>query len=862
MRRTSDRSSRARVLVARVGFALVCGAALNGCALGSLLSYLLWPDYPVFRDGERVDLPGLQSEVRAVQRADGLWRVEATRETDGMRVLGYLQARDRMAQLDIFRHLARGEMAALVGDRPFGGKSSLEVDRLNRFLGFAAEARRLTDGVSAVEKAAAEAFAAGINAWIAEGRLSLEHRLLGVEEPRAWSVEDSLAIYLMLMHTLGGNADREIRRLAVACAAGLEAMERIWPTDVEHEIYALPDEHLGGSRFTPPPAVVPEIAEQLPSLCGAASATAPPSAARASGGPIRASAAFDSLRLGWSASNNWAVAGALTRSGKPVLSTDPHLPHMNPPLMWGFDFETPEYRTAGFTIAGLYRVVFGHNGSVAWGATTNHVDRQDLVVVKPSNSLIDGRMVAGYEIDGRFHEFDVRTETFAVRGGDSVEVSVRFTVDGPLLNDLTGDGAGFLPLVALRAVPVGRGRDLEGARALATARTTRDFAAAIDELDLGCSSWVAADTSGSIAYRAPCLVPIRQGWRGTFPIPGWSSRYGWQGYVPKAALPASFDPARGWLATANNQIVPAASVPTTYNADVSSPDRFVRIATNLGAASGVVDVETSAAVQMDVVDQTWRDVRAGLDDGFCSGSHDDDEQIGRARANLCAWDGDMGPESVGATLYTLLTNALLDHALADELPGGADGELWRFVQSFVQFEVDVRRLWAEPADAAVWDDTRTSERESRDDVLEAALATAVAAGAERYGAEIEDWRWGEVRPFVLKHPFAGGGPLGWLMNADPLAVGGGNETVFKNQFSRSNRDLAVEIGPVVRVSIDMSDPWAARFSLAGGESGWPRSPHYANLLGEWAAGTNRPLTPAAAPEDVAVVFAAPAAAGE
>ncbi len=829
-----------------------------GCAVTSFLTYAIWPNYPVFSGGEEVVVAGLRENVDVVRRADGLWKISAPNEVDGMRVLGYLQARDRMAQLDIFRHLARGEVAALVGDRAFGDKSSLELDRLNRFLGFRRDAGRLYSGVSVEEKAALEAFVAGINAWIAEGRVTLEHRLLGVEQVREWTVEDSLAIYLMVMHGLSSNADREIRRLAIACAAGLDAVERIWPSDIDYSVYALPDEDLGGAHAVPP-AIVAEIAAELPRLCERRRERSTAESRAALGrGLIRMSSAFETMHLGWSASNNWAVAGKHTRSGKPVLSTDPHLPHMNPPMLWGFDFGTPEYRVAGFALPGLHRVVFGHNGSVAWGATTNHVDRQDLVIHRPSTAIVDGKVVGGYEVDGQFREFEERTERFDVLGGESVEQTVRFTSDGPLMNDLTDEAADVLPLVSLRTVPLGRGLDLEGARALASAENTADFAAAIDQLDLGCSSWVAADTSGSIAYKSPCLLPIRPGWRGTFPIPGWTSRYAWKGFLPKQALPQSFDPERGWLATANNQIVPAERVPVTYNNDVSAPARFERISERLRESLGSIDPGASSAIHVDLVDRTWLDVRPEIHPELCRPEQVDD--AAGARRLLCDWNGEMSPDSVAPTLYTMLTNALLDNALADELPGGADGELWMFIQSLVQFEAGARWLWRQPSSAAVWDDVRTAEPESRADMLERAWRDALADAKETFGGAVADWRWGEVRPFVLSHLFAGeGGALGWLLNAPPIAIGGGNETVFKNQFARSHRDgMDAEIGPIVRITIDMDDPWSARFALAGGQSGWPRSPFYANLLEEWAAGDTRLLTPPPASTDVAVRFVPPA----
>ncbi len=826
---------------------LVC-AALPGCAVVHLVSYVVWPDFPLYSNGERVELTGLESEVAATRRSDGLWRIEAENESDGLFVLGYLQARDRMGQLDLFRHLSRGEFAALAGDREFGGKSALAADRLNRFLGFRDDASRMLAMVSPGERASLESFVAGINAWIDEGKLSLEHRLMGVDEIRPWTAEDSLAIYLMVMHGLGGNADREIRRLAIACSAGIDAMERIWPTDMSYEFSSLPDDGRGGPRSPVAPAVVPDVAAELPALCGS------PDAAKSAAAPVQVGW-LSTLLSGWSASNNWAVSGAFTESGAALLSSDPHLPHMNPPMVWGFDFQTPDYRVVGFTLPGLYRVVFGHNGSVAWGATTNHVDRQDLVIHKPRSEERDGVVVEGYEVDGELVPFDTRTEEFAVRGGETVRQTVRFTRDGPLMNDLSDDLADLLPLLALRKVPIGRGTDLEGARMLTRVRTVEDFARAIDQLDLGCSSWVAADSSGSIAYRSPCLVPIRDGWRGTFPIAGWTSRYDWKGLYAKDQLPTSIAPSRGWLATANNQIVPPGALPSIYNNDVSAPDRVLRIAERLQQGRGSLDIESSSAIQMDLRDGTWPRSRPQLDE-FCR-PKGADAAVEHARRQLCAWDGEMAPDSVPATLYTLLTLSLVDHGLADELPGGADSEVWAFVQSLFQFEADVRWMWTRDPDDPVWDDASTSARETRDEILEVALADAVADGRELFGSDMEAWQWGEVRPFVLAHPFgAGSDVLGAVVNSDPIAIGGGNETVFKHQFPVSDRsEMKVVVGPIIRLTVDLGQPWSARYSMAGGESGWASSPFYGNLLADWAAGTSRPLTPQPSDGDIRVQFA-------
>jgi penicillin amidase len=845
----------------RVALLATLLALSSGCSALRLVGYTLFPDYPEFEAGEQVEIDGLGAEVEVSRRPDGLWRISAQSLPDAMTAVGYLQARDRMAQLDIFRHFARGELAELVGNRAMGGRSALDTDRLNRFLGFRDRAEQLWRGTSPQEQQALAAFARGVNRWIDEGRLSLEHRLLGVDSVRAWTPQDSLAIYQLIMHGLGGNDDREIRRLAIACEAGLDALERIWPHDVEFDVVALPEENLRRTHYPARPAVAPELASELPELCAAGAADTHVPTQHTSAvdpGVVPTAAGLAALLAdGWTASNNWAVAGRHTASGSAIVSSDPHLPHMNPPIMWGMELSLPGLRVAGFTLPGLHRVVFGHNGFVAFGATTNHVDPRDLVVHRPRTGTREGLQVPGSELDGRFVPFEYRTETFLVRGSEPVRVTVRFTEDGPLVNDFDAFVAGRIPLTALRRVPLGRGRDLDGARAVNRARTAEEFARAISLLDLGCASWVFADVHGHIGYRSPCLVPVREHWRGTFPAPGWLSRYRWQGFMAKDELPASDDPERGWLATANNQIVPSSRFPTSYNNDASSPNRFLRIARRLqsGSGSGGLTAETSAAIQMDIRYEHWASLRRELEADFCAHREPlNPDALEEARSQLCAWDGAMDADSVAATLYTLLTNAALDRALADELPGDSGDEVWRYAQSLLQFEANVAWLWTRPEAAAVWNDVRTGETETRSDILEAALADAVALASRRWGTDPDRWTWGSVRPFQLRHLFASkGGALGMLFNSHSMPISGGTETPFKQQFPRVDREHMVSaVGPVVRFTVDMADPWAATYSLAGGESGWPRSPHYADLLDDWLVGRGRPLTPAPSDRDLRV----------
>jgi penicillin amidase len=205
-------------------------------------------------------------------------------------------------------------------------------------------------------------------------------------------------------------------------------------------------------------------------------------------------------------------------------------------------------------------------------------------------------------------------------------------------------------------------------------------------------------------------------------------------------------------------------------------------------------------------------------------------------------------------VHVLLTQALLERALADELPGESGAWVWHFVKSLLQFEANVQWLWWRGPSDPVWDDVNTPEIETRGDIVEASLADAVNDGVERWGGTPADWAWGTVRPFQLRHLFASGeGPLGRVLNSEWIQVEGGAETPFKQQYPRSDdAHLQPTVGPLVRIVVDLADPWAARFSMAGGQSGWPGSPFYGNLLADWAAGRSRPLSPDPAPDDVQV----------
>lgn len=822
--------------IKRSGLPLLAAALLSSCALGHLTSYALFPDYPETAAAPALHLPGLTQAVAVTVLDDGTYRIEAENPHDLYFTEGYLQARDRMFQMDLLRHMALGRLAELVGDVPYGEGTALDADRFNRFIGFGDDAEKILAGLTPEQRADVDAFVAGVNLWIETGERSIEHRLLGAEvEP--WQARDSLALFRVIMFGMTHNYSREVRRLLIACDAGLGAVENVWPTFMNFGDFTLPPENVGAAAYTPAPAVVPEMRSELAALCP----PRPVTQARAGTLDFGAALALDqiylpiaALREGITASNNWVVAGTKTRSGKPILENDPHLPHLSPPVVWKAHLKLPGSQVVGFTMPGVHQVLFGHNFKVAWGETINPVDLQDLYVEKLTP---DGK---GYVYDGGVKPLRLRTETFKVRGGDAVEFTARFTEHGPLLNDMDSFLAPRIPPTALHVVDFTDVGDLGAITRAVHASSVTEFAAAIQGIDTACINWVFADVDGGIGYASPCRVPVRPKHWGTFPVPGWVSAYEWQGYVPKDKLPMSLNPARGWIATANSNVLPFDRYYTAYSNDANPPNRYRRLAAYF-AAHDDLTVEDMAALTLDTGEAHWTQVRADLEGLVCNvqGLTALEQQ---AAAKLCTWNGELTSDSEAATIFVLMTNAMLDRALADELSPA----VWRYVQNIPHFEANVDYTWQRPASDALWDDVRTPAAETRDYIVKQAFSDAVRRAEDRYGDDVADWRWGEVRPFYIKHPFgAKGGLLGSLFNGDELPGTGGPETVFKNQFARADREaMHPGAGPAFRLIVDMADPAAAVYNFAGGASGWARSPYYGNLTAEWMAGKMRLLTPA------------------
>ncbi len=777
-----------------------------------------------------VDVPGLQGRVEVVRDAYGIPQLYADSPDDLFLAQGYTHAQDRFWEMDFRRHVTAGRLAELFG------ADQVETDAFIRTLGWRRVAERELPLLDQRTVAALEAYSRGVNAYLAgraKTEVALEYAVLGLQNTgyriEPWGPVDSLAWLKAMAWDLRGNMQDEIDRSLIAAEVGADRTEQLYPD------YPF-DRHqpiVTGGRVTDDVfrADVPAVAAQQ------AAARAPLAAVRQALHRLPALLGPEGPGLG---SNSWAVDGSRTTTGKPLLANDPHLGPAMPSIWYQMGLhcrtvsaECP-FDVAGFTFSGMPGVIIGHNARVAWGFTNLPVDVTDLYLEQ-----VEGDRVM---VDGVPRPLGVRTEQIAVAGGDPVTVTIRSTLHGPLISDVSDQiadagevapaGAGRSGLeVALRWTALDPGRTADALVVLNTAQGWDDFRAAAALFEVPAQNLLYADVDGHIGYQAPGRFPIRGAGDGRWPAPGWDSAYDWTGYVPFDALPSVRDPAEGFIVTANNAVVDTRGYPYRLTDDWAYGARSQRLVDLVGGAREKLDVAAMGRIQMD----SRNEMAAFLVPELLAVT-DLDGLPARAQRLFIGWDFSQPPDSAPAAYYNAVWRALLARVFDDELPDdlGADGgDRW--------FEV-VRALWATPDDPW-WDDTSTDVRENRDATVRAAMVAAAAELKGRLGGVPSSWQWGDLHTLELENATfgtSGIGPVEWLFNRGPVRTGGGDSIVQATGWTARD-GYQVDWVPSMRLVVDLSDLDASRWVNLTGASGHPFHPHYWDQTERWRTGGTTPF---------------------
>lgn len=799
-------------------------------------------------DGQ-VAVPGLAGEVEVFRDARGVAQIYADTAEDLFRAQGYVAAQDRFWEMDVRRHVTAGRLSELFG------ADQVDTDTFLRTLGWHRVAEREVALVDPASRRYLEAYAAGVNAYVAgrdRGDLALQYSLLGLTGTRvsieAWTPADSLAWLKAIAWDLRSNVQDETTRTLLARVLPAQRLAQLYP-DYPYDRQA--------------PIVTEQWVDRLPASAagpGAAAGTAattaapagpalPAGAAPAVAAAGRAAAAVPPLLGSGSAigSNSWAVAGEHTASGRPLLANDPHLATTLPSSLYQTGLHCRElspgcpFEVSGFGFAGLPGVLIGRTDRSAWGLTTPYGDAADLFVERVRGEEWLSR--------GEWRPLGLREEVIEVAGEEPVRVMVRSTAHGPLVSDPdddfaavgedTGDRAapdGLPPdedyAVALRWTALEPGRSFDALMGINAARDWTSFRAAAALLDVPSQNLVYADVDGTIGYQLPGKFPVRSGFDGSAPAIGWTGEQEWTGYLPFDVLPSATNPAEGFVVTANNAIV-GPRYPYPLTTDWGFGFRAQRLRDLLGAAvaGGGLTVDDMAALQRDA----WSANAAILVPELLavqglSGYYGDGQDL------LRDWDYVQDEDSAAAAYFNAVWSALLRLTFWDELPADlrpVGNERW--------FEV-VRGLLP-TFDDAYWDDVRTETVvETKATILRLALVEARDDLTRRLGKRPQTWSWGRLHQLELRDGTlgeSGVGPVEALLNRGPYAAAGGSGLVNATSWDAAE-GYGVVAGPVLRVVADLAAPDGGRWVGLTGTSGHAFHEHYTDQVEAWRTGATYP----------------------
>ncbi len=741
-------------------------------------------------------LPGLGGEVRIERDAFGIPTIRAGSADDASFALGFVHAQDRLWQLETHKRIGSGRLAEAFG------APALETDRFLRALGVRRAAAAQWGRLEPRARSTLQAYSAGVNAFLQQELKARppEFVILGLQ-PERWTPEDSLGWLIMMAWDLGGNWSTELQRMRLSLQLPVGRINELLPP-------------YPGDK----PLVTADYAALFRGLKvdgklgSQALAAAPESGIEGVG------------------SNNWVLAGSHTTTGAPLLANDPHL-KLSAPALWYFvRIETPQGKVAGATMPGLPSVVLGQNDHIAWGFTNTGPDVQDLYLerIQPGDP-------SRYQTPQGWEAFETFTETIKVKGQPDVSLTVRATRHGPVISDggaadgLTGPAATPSYAVAMRwtALDPDPGT-LEASLDMTQARSVDEFVRATARYVAPMQNMVVADRSGRIAVVSAGRVPLRKPdneLKGQVPSPGWEARYDWAGYLDPTATPREADPARGWIATANQRIHPV-DYPHYLTSEWAAPYRMQRIEQMLSAKGkhSLADLQAMQADELSLATVRLLPVLKRA-----ASAH---PLAAAAQKQLEGFDGRMAGDKAAPLIFWAWARQLSQGLFADE----AGEKVW---SASTRAYRDALEGVMERDDAWWCDDKSTPAAETCAQQNTAALTRALDELQALQGPDLAAWRWDRAHQARSEHrPFS---KVKWLARWFELRapVGGDTYTVNVSRVNlkpdSSTGELYLdEHGPSLRAVYDLGDPAQSRFMHSSGQSGLPLSPLYGSFVQRWA----------------------------
>lgn len=776
------------------------------------LSGVLWYLYcsQTNPSGKRVIKGLVDPIVIRFDQAD-IPHIEAKTQADALFALGYLHASERSWQMEMNRRLASGRLSEILG------KETVNIDRFIRTLGIKKAAEKQFDKYPTRAKRLLQAYADGVNAGNANlgWALPIEYFLTG-SKPRYWSPTDSVAWMLMMAYDLGGNWQKELQRLEMSQYL---TTKQIWEVMPSFEPNGEPVTTMDFANlyrdlavFNPKSGVSNSKSQNLPAT----------------------DLTFLNLPGGKEGigSNNWALSGKLTETGKPLLANDPHL-GLSAPAIWYFaHLDAPGINVIGGTLPGIPAVILGRTENFAWSFTNTNPDVQDSYIEQ-----LDPKNPGMYRGPDGYLPFKVRQEIIDIKGEAPLTFIVKETRHGPVISDAYARAHQAIDTnrfaLALRWTALDtENQSVAGLLDLNRAKDLDSFKETLRKNYAPMQNVVMADIDGNIAYQAAGVAPkrtLRQGLYGVAPAIGWEKQYDWSGYVPFESLPASYNPEQGWLATANQRII-STNDPNPLTGDWDLPARYDRIVELIKSKNthNTADMKT---IQADTLSLSSLPLME-----LFKASKSKHPLANQASEISKDFNADMRVDSAAALIF---------NAWADQLTRNVFSRLgYIFSQSYGDKNYRGALLGIIKNPESPWcDDPKTQAIENCQDSANNALDKALDYLSHAYGNDPKKWAWGNAHVAISEHrPLSKIPLLGKFFNLSTPFPGDSNTiNVGRLELLRSDNPYETLQAPSLRAIYDLSDLEKSLFIYQSGQSGWVQSPKYRNMLSLWAKNEYLPL---------------------
>jgi penicillin amidase len=528
-----------------------------------------------------------------------------------------------------------------------------------------------------------------------------------------------------------------------------------------------------------------------------------------------------------SGSNAWALSGAKTMSGKPIIANDPHLVLMAPGRWYELHLHTPDVDVAGPSIAGVPFVVIGRNERIAWGVTNAMMDDADYYVEEVDSVQHPTK----YRFNNEWRPMIQYVDTIVVKDSLPVVYTTYWTQHGPIVNRIEPDAQFSPQLISMRWTGHEPSDEARTFYLINRAKNWDDFKEALKTFGSPAQNFVYGDVDGHIGYYTGGKLPIRTMKAAIVPLVGNTSQYEWKGYVPFDKMPQRFDPPQGFIATANNKIVDD-TYPYYISNSWEPPWRAMRINEVLKSQEKFT-VEDVQHLQLDLVSLQARELVPIILKAFDSVNVSNDN-VKTALTYFRTWNFENTKNDVATTLFENFFLKALHNTFDDEF----GNQLMGLYDTLERVPITVMTGLLLKDSSAWFDNITTPKVESKNDIIRKSLEDAVNDLKGLLGGELKEWQWGRLHKIEFKHVFSSVSFLRTIFDVGPFAVGGSHSTIWKGDFSL-NTPFAITVGPSTRQIFDLSDMNNTRAVTPPGESGHVFNNHYSDQVQLWLEGEYR-----------------------